>query len=553
MSGYGLFRGLNEAYGAYREREREIEDKNRRMFADEQARKEAARREEEYEYGISRRKSKEEAEDLALRTGRLQYKQAETTYNEFVANTADRAKKNKLDLQKAENEARRSGLMYDKAEIELKAAKSAEKYNQWTNDWLQGGTMEDVVKKFNSDDDDTNNIKTVTGNEEKGWHVVMENGREMHFKDRDAVAIHLQSMADKNFHQTYLLQVEAQKAALQKAIDTGAKKTADQTSKDKKQWEDMTRMQVKDYFTESIKESIVSLGSEGARDIAGDVRAVVDSIGASSGYGMVNSDVTRVANQMAKRMLVKEPAERRRMAEERLEAARKAGADIPEEGDQNYEEVLNRQMAKDYDRAYDQYKRAVYTKFASINADGTGVVWKDYSSPADASGIDRLPQTEERSRAGLERPSDNADTLAAADEDGNMVDPEQRGPVIFPPNPEASPEAAQRKIDEAVGGDAYREKLAGLASKDDQELQYKAKLENKLGITKQDARSYRKGIGDYVKSPEFLKLPVEEQYQILEMFEDALTKPQIRKAKAAIRKEQNRPKKKPREESYGLM
>jgi len=549
MASYGLFRGLNEAYGSYREREREIEDKNRRMQQDEYQRKEQDRRDEEYKYGVSRRGAKEQAEGLALKTGELQYKQAETTYTEFVANTANRARKNKLDLDKAELEARRAGLMFDKTDIELRAAKGAEKYNQWTNEWLQGGTMEDIVKKFNSDDDDTNNIKSVTGNEEKGWDVTMENGRTLRFDDRDAVSIHLQSMGDPNFHQTYLLQMEAQKAALAKALDKAGKKSVDTLSKEKKQWEDMTRNQVKDYFTESIKESIVSLGSEGARDIAGDVRAVVDSIGASSEYGMVNSDVTRVANQMAKRMLVKEPAERRRMAEEKLEADRKAGAAIPEPDDEGYELILNRQMAKDYDQAYDQYKRAVYTKFASLNESGDGIVWKDYSQVADANmpGID-TEQGEQRSTAGLERPGETTPTLAAADSEGDMTDPD-RGPVVFPPGEVTT---GEEKKSEAVGGEAYREKLAGLASKDDQELQYKAKLENKLGITRKDGPAYRKGIGAFVKSPEFFKLPVDEQYRVLELFEDALTKPQLRKAKAAIRKELSRPKTKKPEETYGL-
>ena len=407
MASAGLYQGLNEAYGAYRGRQREIEDKKRREFRDEEAKKSSARQQEQYEYGITRRGAKEEAEQLALDTGKTQLDQTKGTYKEWVANTANRATKNKLDLDTAKQNFKTSGLVFDDAKISLTAKKGAEKYNKWTRDWLLGGSMEELVEKFNTDEDDTNNIKTVTGDAEKGWDVEFENGRKMPFADRDQVAIHIQSMADPNFHQTYLLQMEAQKASIAAAVAKLSKKDVDTLSKEKTTWENMTRNQVKDYFTESIKESIVSFGSEGSRDIAGDVRAVVDSVGSAGQYGLINSDVTRVANQLAKTMLVKEPADRKQKAEEYLEAQRETGAAIPEEGDDGYEVIIQRQMAEDYDRAYDQYKRVVYTKFFQMDQEGN-VGMKDYSVIADAARQDGKGETGDTIPAtGLERPGED--------------------------------------------------------------------------------------------------------------------------------------------------
>lgn len=403
---YGISRGLSEGYKAFRQRQGEIEAEADRAANRHRAGVMAEREDEAYEYDMSRRPARERAEELGIKRSETAAKMEEANYNEFVKNTALRAEQNRLQLQTVKQQLKASGLQIDDAEISLRAKQGAEKYNNWTQEWLQGGDMQSLVDKFNSDEDDTNNIRTVTGDEQRGWKVIMDNGRTMEFADRDQVAIHLQSMADPNFHQTYLLQKESDKAALAKALQSAGQKTADTMSKEKTTWENMTRNQVKDYFTESIKESIVSLGSEGARDIAGDVRAVVDKIGASSQYSMVNSDVTRIANSLAKRMLVKEPAERKRMAEEYLDQLRESGAAIPEKDDENYDAILNRQMAEDYDRAYEAYERAVYSKFFQINADGS-VAARDYSRIVDAANR-ADPQRQEKGDTittdGLERP-----------------------------------------------------------------------------------------------------------------------------------------------------
>jgi len=50
-----------------------------------------------------------------------------------------------------------------------------------------------------------------------------------------------------------------------------------------------------------------------------------------------------------------------------------------------------------------------------------------------------------------------------------------------------------------------------------------------------DGPDYRKKAGNYIKSQEFLNLSPEKREDILEDFEEALTKPQLRKVKKAIR------------------
>ena len=78
-TGYGIMRGLNEAYGSYRDREREIEDKGRRALVDERLEKEGARQEEEYQYGISQRGRQERAADIAIEGADINLQQAKGT------------------------------------------------------------------------------------------------------------------------------------------------------------------------------------------------------------------------------------------------------------------------------------------------------------------------------------------------------------------------------------------------------------------------------------------------------------------------------------------
>lgn len=447
---YSIARGLAEGYDAYRGRERDIEEKNRRIEGDElraaaegRAVAQEERAAEAADYGISRRGFNEETQQTQHEAAKLGLEQNTATFNEWKANTVSRNQKNKLELDTLRQQLKASGLTLDEAEIDLKAKQGAEKYNQWTNQWLQGEDIDTLVKKFNTDDDGSNDIHAATGDEASGWEVTFKNpdgspGRKMKFADRDQVAIHLQSMADPNFHQTYLLQMEAQKASTAAAVAKAATKTADTVSKEKTTWENMTRQQVKDYFTESIKESIVSLGSEGSRDMAGDVRAVVDSIGAGSQYGLINSDVTRIANQMAKTMLVKEPAERKAKASAFLEKQRDEGVTIPDEDSDEYANLLDRQMAADYDESYDIYKRAVYSKLFYANGDGSlGMVdptkIADYARAADP-GRDAAGDT--ITTAGLERTPEAAEAQPAPVEvaDAGLPPRTNRAEQVPPPD-----------------------------------------------------------------------------------------------------------------------
>lgn len=392
---YGLYQGLNEAYKSYRSRERDIEDERRRAFEDElreeanqRARATESRAAETYQYGVSRRPIQEQAQELQL-------EQAQLSLDEWKQNAPLRAEQNQLALQQAQQELKLAGININNAEIANRAAKGAEKYRQWGREWMSGGTMEDLVKKFNSDDDDSNNVRNVRGNEKTGWEVEMENGERMFFADRDQVGIHIESHADPAFYQRYLLQMEAQKASLAEAVRKGSKKTADTVSKERQQWEQMTVKQVDRFFAKSISEGIIDFGTAGSRDMAGDVRATVDAIGMQTGYGVLNSDVTRVANQMAKTMLIKEPEEREMKAREFLETQREAGYDIPDEDSKEYQQMLDRRMAEDYDMLYDQYQRAVFDRFLQFGPEGE-ILMKNYGAfigqqEPEGSGASAIP------------------------------------------------------------------------------------------------------------------------------------------------------------------
>ena len=107
--------------------------------------------------------------EMGLKRSTLGLQQETDTYKEWQANTLQRAEQNKLALDTAKQQLKAAGLTLNEAEIDLKAKKGAEKYNQWTNEWLQGESIETLTKKFNTDQDYSNNIHSTTGDEASGW------------------------------------------------------------------------------------------------------------------------------------------------------------------------------------------------------------------------------------------------------------------------------------------------------------------------------------------------------------------------------------------------
>lgn len=386
--GYGLWQGLNRGYDSFHQRNRDREDDARVAFEDEQARIRAERESEAHAYGLTRRANQERqdeqqvrANDQAYKAGQIGIEQSQGTLDEWKKNTNLREETNLTNLNVLKQQLKNAGITYDSAKIELEAKQSAKKYHEWNNYWNSGGTVEGLIKRFNSDKDSDgnpikdNDILSVTGDEIKGWQVTFDNGQVIPFKNRGEVSSHIQSMGDQNFNQQLLLQREAQEAALAAAIAKSASTQSTLDSTARKNYEKQTDTNTQRYFTESIKEGLVSFGSEGSRDMAGDVRSVVDKIGLQGGHAnMINSDVSRVAVQLAKTWLVKEPSERKRRAEEYLDKRRKEGVDIPKKGDDGYQKRLDLQMEGDYMQDYEIYQKKVFNHFLQLGKDGEPII-----------------------------------------------------------------------------------------------------------------------------------------------------------------------------------
>jgi len=388
--GYGLFQGLNEAYDSYRGRERDIEDKARREFEDEQAKTDADRRKtmfdretEQYKYGLEQRPMQEKSAKLALEEQERQGKMGVQTLKEFMnpksIKIRDQNADNQSKLIKAQLESQK--ITFDQKKLDLNVAKSTANYNKWGSRWMNGKmTMEELINEFNSDTDaegnkiEENDVTSVTGDAVKGWEVTMKNGEVLPFSDRDAVAMHIQRMASPAFNQQYLLQKMADKQAL--AVE--AAKALNFTPKDllpfKKNWETLTEKSMAAHYADGFKESMINFGDPGNKKLQGNVRAIIEVVGANMQYqGIVHADLAREVVAKADLIMQTDPTELRKMATEEFEempvdAIDKKGDPIfpngkPETGTADYDAFIKNMEYKEVERQFQVLASDIYSKY----------------------------------------------------------------------------------------------------------------------------------------------------------------------------------------------
>lgn len=393
MASYGLFRGLNEAYNSYRDREREIEDKERRATEDvyrqeaaERAEQEATRERERYQYGVSRRAFEEKNQQIAQEASQLGLDQATDERKEWLNNKDFRVKTNKLNLQKLQQELKGAKVSYDMNKITLRAQKGAENYRAWKRQFMQGGTVEQLVQNFNSDKDPitgeknaANDIKNVVGDEKNGWEVEFENGRVERFRNRDEVAEHLEFMADPDFHQNYLLQERKYQNDLSIALAEESATTPEDMLPFKKDWNAQTIKNTDRLYGQLLKEGMISFGEAGAKDVAASVRSIVDDIGAGSKWrlDLSNSTVAAEVGRMAESMLDLDPQalDKRatdvyeRMSVEQLQEL--SGIELPDgkpdDDEPEYKDLMDHIKHRDVMQQVDQLRSSAYSAFFSYN------------------------------------------------------------------------------------------------------------------------------------------------------------------------------------------
>ncbi len=360
--GYGLFQGLNEAYDSYRGRERDIEDKKRREFVDEQAKTRAEREgvkfdreSEQYEYNVGLRTQTERATTLAIEGAERTATMDEQKLLEFMEpkEIENRKIERTQRLETAKLNAKKAGLQFNDAQILHRANVGAEKYRQWKTEWMSGGTIEKLVQNFNNDRDengkliDSNDIKNVIGDETKGWLVEFENGETKTFKDRNAVAIHLENMADPTFHQEYLLgqlKIEADTAI---AVSKAKALLKENMLPRQKQWDLQTDKAVKKLYATIFKEGFIEFGDEGAKQLQSIVASIADDIGAASEYKLVHSNVFERIGSLAMYMVDTDPESMRRKAEELYKArppSEFADGVKPDEDAPEYDDIIKNMM-----------------------------------------------------------------------------------------------------------------------------------------------------------------------------------------------------------------
>lgn len=380
---YGLFQGLNEAYDAYRQRESEIAAEEQAALDEERAAQLFEQQQEEYDYGVSQRPLEEraaqagvEAQEIAVKTARQQYEEMMTP--EAIAQRKETARLELEALKRTDRTGRRQEE-WDK--IQDRAIKQAERYRDWKTKFMRGQmSMEQLVQAFNADDDESNNVASVTGNEKNGWTVTYENGDDQFFEDKYAVAIELEGMADSNFHQTYLLQVDKNKQALKVALAKDLP-TPEDLRPFRNDWEKNTRASLDRLKGTMIKEGIVDFGEEGNRRVAIEMAALANWVGQKAQYqGLSNSEViARIEGMMAQDTDLGPEATRRR-AEEKYELIDEEllVGGKPEKGEPGYEAQINRLMEDDIGNQIEQLRDRLGNSYFMGDGEGGYAIKPNY-------------------------------------------------------------------------------------------------------------------------------------------------------------------------------
>jgi hypothetical protein len=263
-------------------------------------------------------------------------------------------------------------------EISGRAAESAENYRKMGKKFESGGTIEQLVEDFNSDKDKNNDIKHVKEDGEGGWEVQFENGSVIPFKDRDAVALHIERMADPAFNQAYLLG--------QLKLDNDLKIAAAEAAADAqtdmlpfmKDWQNNT-YKATDRAFGKIKEGLVDFGEPGASSVSSAVNSIVNEVGATSRYKFINAEVTDRTIRYAKSMLEMNPEVLRKNAEKTLERMEDNNANFPpeefpngkpDEDDPQYKEVIKNLVFKDRDEQIENLRIRVLKDYFAMGEDG---------------------------------------------------------------------------------------------------------------------------------------------------------------------------------------
>lgn len=441
---YGLFQGLNQAYDSFRERERDIEAEGDRVAEREYRDTQRSREAEQYEYGLSRRKVEEEAANIQMTTARNELK----LQQEQMTPEAVKARKEALEAQRKmlTMQVEEAGYKVNSARLANQAAIAKDKYNSWTRDWQQGLSVDELVNRFNTDEDQNNNIKDYRVDPETdGWIVEFEDGTSMPFEDRDAVGRHLQQMADPEFYQTWLLNQMKADTELAKKLADADKESKSNLKKEAEVYRKAVQNETDRLYGKMFPSGAIEFGEPGNKQLAQMVRDIANQIGASHKFNVLPSEVVGTISRLADLTVDNNPETRRRRALEIYEEMPEADFTDPNmypDGKPDADEPAGEAKIKQilFDQAVDDLtalKLEAIKRYAINEPNGS---WRT-RDPADAGTDTGQPKITDEGleRPGTETPTEGAPEdkgLAAPEETGVKKQPRQRaGPAGREPPP----------------------------------------------------------------------------------------------------------------------
>lgn len=533
-AGYGLFRGLNEAYNAYRSRESDIQAEEQRnkeqAYRDEQRQRET----EEYEYQKGLRPMQEESMKLGLDTQRTQAKDTEMSFKEKWDPAAVERRKqaaimeNKrlaLDLQK-------SGIQLNEVQFAQDERKLRTYYDDLARKWEKGMSLDELVRSFNEEDDiESNNIKEAKKQADGSYTVAYEDGRTETYEDRDDVLKTLYMMGDTAFAKNVLLTESKNRATLAAKLADLQNDTVKDFNARGQKFSDDARAEVQALYGKIFPNGLVDFGEEGNKALSGEIRSLAMTLGRLYGYDLTKTSAAELVTAIgreAERTMDTSPETREKRALERYEVLGVPdvqdllGDDsidsVPKKGDPLYEALIKQLKYEQAQGDVNALRDAVYRKFAIV--DGQGQLLPKQTLGSDQGKSEGTIPSAGLDGSGPTGPEGGDPT--ALGEAVNLIEGGGKTPVS----------KGQMGRDSAEKAQAEHQKKQGVLTMQQQKReQYGIKTDRRGNLKKVTAAQKKKINQDF---DTFLKMPPEQQAKWYEIYGKHLTADNQQVAKNVI-------------------
>lgn len=405
-AGYGLYRGLNEAYDAYRGREAQILDEETR--AKEQAYRDTQRQREteqyEYQKGVMR-PLQEESAKLGLESGKVGLEKSKLSLEDLEKSQKDkwapdavlrRRQMAEAELKKLETDLERSGILLNQAQFQQDEDKLKRYYEDLAKKWEKGMSLDELITSFNEDDDiESNNIvrEETRKNPDGTYTVKYQDGRTEMYEDSDDVLKTLYMMSDSTFAKNVLMNELKGKADLAaKMAKLRQDAMADFQARGEK-FTDDARAEVQALLGTVLPNGITDFGEPGMKELGQEIRAMVLEQARLYGFDLTKTsapELTAAIAKLARKTMDTSPENRNKRALELYEkmgvpdVQRVLGDDkiteVPEKGDPMYDALIRQLKFQQAMGDVNALRDTVRSHFAMVDQQGN-VVQKQTIAP----------------------------------------------------------------------------------------------------------------------------------------------------------------------------